>query len=239
VNNRVLVLSCEHAVNTIPKKDNQVFLPYVELLQTHRGIDLGALSIARHLKKSLSCELVEAKVSRLLIDCNRSLTHAHCFSEITKGYSEIEKQHLIDAYYLPFSQQVIELVQKHITQDFQVWHLSIHSFTPILDNQIRDADIGLLYDPHRPSEKKLASLWQSEIKKLSPTYQVRKNYPYKGTSDGFTNTLRSQFSDAEYVGIEVESNQALVQHASTFTALKQTLALSLLKTWQLGRLFKV
>lgn len=97
-----LVLSCEHAVNTVPPEYSKLFIPYKELLETHRAIDFGALSIAQTLKRSLNCDLIVANASRLVIDCNRSLNHAQCFSEVTETLSMDEKEELINHYYLPF-----------------------------------------------------------------------------------------------------------------------------------------
>jgi len=56
---------------------------------------------------------------------------------------------------------------------------------------VRNADIGFLYDPRRPSEKELAQLWREEIKKQCSDYRIRMNYPYTGISDGFTTALRT------------------------------------------------
>ena len=223
-----LVISCEHAVDTVPKEYLSLFLPFRRLLVSHRGIDFGALVIAQHLKESLSCDLLHATATRLLIDCNRSLNHPHCFSEVTKKLSLKEKQVIIDQYYLPFRQQIIAQIKTHHDQGFQVWHLSIHSFTPVMNNVVRHADIGLLYDPQCSFEKSLAKRWRLEIKKQAPKYIVRMNYPYRGISDGFTQTLRKVFSSSDYLGIEVESNQALTYNETSFDTLKNILLSSLL-----------
>jgi hypothetical protein len=44
--------------------------------------------------------------------------------------------------------------------------------------------------------------------------KVRFNYPYKGTSDGLTTTLRKKFGP-QYVGIEIEINQKFFSVAIT------------------------
>ena len=35
----------------------------------------------------------------------------------------------------------------------QVLHVAVHSFTPVLHGERRNADVGLLYDPARPRER--------------------------------------------------------------------------------------
>lgn len=223
-----LVISCEHAVNTIPQQYEHLFTPFQDLLHSHRGIDYGALEIANELKSKCVGDLVQANTSRLLIDCNRSLNHPNCFSEATRNITLAEKQTIIEQYYLPFRQQVIALIDDHMAQDGQVWHLSIHSFTPIMNNILRKADIGFLYDPKRSSEKTLAKQWQLNIKKLAPEYNVRMNYPYNGISDGFTSALRKKYPANQYLGIEIETNQALTQLAQELNSIKNILSLSLL-----------
>jgi hypothetical protein len=43
----------------------------------------------------------------------------------------------------------------------------------------------------------------------APHLRVKKNYPYRGWTDGLTTTLRGKFPARRYVGIEIEVNQAL------------------------------
>jgi predicted N-formylglutamate amidohydrolase len=92
----------------------------------------------------------------------------------------------------------------HAKQD--VVHVSVHSFTPELDGDVRNADIGLLYDPKRKHEKAFCERWRTELLRRAPGLRVRMNYPYTGTSDGFTTALRRIFPKG-YCGIELEVNQ--------------------------------
>jgi hypothetical protein len=50
-------------------------------------------------------------------------------------------------------------------------------------------------------------VWQTELKARAPDLKVRRNYPYSGTSDGFTAYLRRRFPAGVYIGIELEINQ--------------------------------
>lgn len=215
-----LILSCEHAVATIPQAWQPCFAPWQDLLASHRGIDFGAQAIAQALHQALHAPLVEATASRLLIDCNRSLNHPQCFSEATQGLSPEAKQQIIRAHYDPFRQAVTALIAAEIEAGQVVLHLSIHSFTPVLNGQIRQADIGLLYDPRRPGEKRVAQTWQKILQQQAPQWRIRRNYPYQGKSDGFTTYLRKQFSPENYIGIEVESNQALTTKSEQLDRLK-------------------
>ncbi|PJD95210.1 MAG: N-formylglutamate amidohydrolase [Legionella sp.] len=221
-----LLLSCEHAVNTVPKQYEQLFMPFSKLLDTHQGIDFGALEIAQHLQQAFSCTLIQAEVSRLLIDCNRRL-EGKCFSLVTNNCASELKQELIERYYLPYRNFVLAQIKEAIAQGEQVLHCSVHSFTPIWNESLRNADVAFLYDPKRLSEKKLSEQWKLELKKKAPHYKIRMNYPYKGISDGFTTALRKQFTQEEYLGIELECNQSITRNPMALNELKDSLASSL------------
>lgn len=207
-----IIFTCEHAVNRIPSIYQGHFAQYNNLLNSHRGIDYGASTIANYLSEHMGRPLVTAEMSRLLIDCNRSLNHPDCFSEISDKFSDKDKQHIIATYYTPYRQNVERLICKQIQEKGAVIHLSIHSFTPVFKDEIRNADLGLLYDPTRRREKAFSLWWKQALKTQAPHIHVRMNYPYQGTSDGFTTALRKQYSKEQYIGIEVETNQGLLQN---------------------------
>ncbi|KTC77874.1 N-formylglutamate amidohydrolase [Legionella brunensis] len=224
---KLLVLSCEHAVNTVPSIYQKYFNGNEALLDTHRAIDFGALTIANYLSNFFGCELIQARATRLLIDCNRRLSNPNCFSEITASLPKAEKQAIIQEYYTPFREQVVNLVKHHIRRGYQVWHLSIHSFTPIMNNLVRNADVSFLYDPRRSPEKNLAKQWQLAFKQQVKDLRVRLNYPYRGVTDGFTSFLRTQFNEDKYLGLEIESNQALMRDNQSVAYVAKALATTL------------
>ncbi len=203
-----LVISCEHAVNTIPPAFAPLFRDQHVQLNSHWGFDLGALNMARYLNQHLpSAYYATASVSRLLIDCNRSLTHRQCFSSITKNLSAEEKQRVIDCYYQPFRQNIIHAMDQLISEQRCILHLSIHSFTSSLNGKIRELDLGLLYDPKRASEHAWVRHWQQLLRHHAPQLRVRRNAPYRGTSDGLTKALRQRYINSDYIGIEIESSE--------------------------------
>ncbi len=229
----IIVLSCEHASNELPAAYTHLFNGQQSVLSTHRAVDFGAREITDHLSQTLNCDYTKSTITRLLIDCNRSLTHAQCFSEFTRPLSTIAKQKLIDVYYQPYRQQTEAIIKKHIDLGHQVLHLSIHTFTPELNGVTRNAAIGLLYDSSRHAEREVARLWHELLLTERPAYRVRKNYPYNGKSDGFTSTLRKKYTQEQYLGLEVESNQALVQDSDAFKQLLHALSDSLNELRQL------
>src|SRR5690606_12505571 len=91
--------------------------------------------------------------TRLLVELNRSLHHPRLFSEISKPLSREEKRKVIRQHYTPYRQRAEQAIGEQIQSGDEVIHLSVHTFTPVLNGDVRKADIGLLYDPSRAAEK--------------------------------------------------------------------------------------
>lgn len=225
-----LIVTCEHGGNEIPEKYAQYFEEHQAVLKTHRGLDLGALDFFNHLKP-LAEFASFSTVSRLLIELNRSLHHKNLFSEFSKELPLSIKKELIAEYYLPYRDHIENEISKHINQNELVLHLSIHSFTPVLNTIQRNCGIGLLFDSRIDKEKQVASLLKDSISSKTDNFKVRFNYPYLGKMDGFTTYLRKQFP-MNYIGIEIEINQKYAEENKNKMFLKDILfdALSELKT---------
>ena len=206
---RHLILSCEHGGNQIPLACRHLFSKATHILKTHRGLDIGALSIAKTLSSKLSVPLLYSETSRLLVDLNRSLHHPKLFSEFTRDCDRQTREQILRKYYLPYRQILEQQFLDTIAAGDTVLHLSIHSFTPVLAGQVRHADIGLLYDPARKSEKSFCRSLQASLQQSSD-YVIRSNYPYRGNADGITTWLRNRLSPKAYIGIEIEINQKLL-----------------------------
>jgi predicted N-formylglutamate amidohydrolase len=205
-----LLITCEHGGNRIPPRYRHLFHGHEELLQTHRGYDAGGLTMAKDLAGAFQATLFVATISRLLIDLNRSIGHPKLYSEATRDAPVGVRREILEAHYLPYRNQVEAHIAGEVAKGRRVIHISSHSFTPVLDGEVRNADIGLLYDPGRAAEARLCLDWQAALKSYAPVIRVRRNYPYTGKSDGFTGYLRRQFAEGTYAGIELEVNQQRV-----------------------------
>lgn len=206
-----VVITCEHAGNTIPPAFQHHFAAAKEVLSTHRGWDMGALSIAQYLAQDLQVPLFFEHTSRLLIEMNRSLDHPALFSEYTQAFDKADQLQLIEELYLPYRQQVISSLKSIIDNHQTVLHLSIHTFTPVLGQEIRKTGIGLLFDPERTQEVIFCKSLQKSLQQSLSRMQIDFNSPYQGIDDGFTTFLRKEFSANQYCGIEIEVNQKYVE----------------------------
>ena len=197
----ILILTCEHASNKLPAAFRSA-VP-TEVLKTHRAYDIGALAVFRKLVKFAKPEFYcEGKFSRLFVDLNRTITNKSAFSDYLRNDEKAKAQATI--YCTEYRTAIEKFVKA--TPKKEIIHLGIHSFTPELNGKVRNTDIGILYDPSRPKECELAQVIKAEIKRLHPEMKVRFNYPYKGTSDGLTTTLRKKIGP-RYAGLEIEINQ--------------------------------
>jgi predicted N-formylglutamate amidohydrolase len=219
-----LIVTCEHGGNRIPARYRPLFKRHRHILETHRGYDPGALALARDYAQTLEAELVYSTTSRLLVELNRSHTHRQLFSEMTAGLPLQERERLLARYYHPYREWVDAQIRAAVAEGTRALHLSCHSFTPTLHGVVRTADIGLLYDPGRASEERLCRAWQREIRACDPRLVVRRNYPYRGYTDGLTTALRRRYDDGSYSGIEIEVNQKHpLGDASAWRALRKRL----------------
>lgn len=201
------LVTCEHGGNRVPAPYRPYFTGWEELLQSHSGHDPGALVLARALAEALGAPLVASTVTRLLVDLNRSPRHRQLFSEALRGAPRPVREKVLSRYYRPYRQRGEDLVAEAVAGGRRVVHISSHSFTPVVDNVVRNADVGLLYDPGRPEEVALCDAWQEALGALAPQFKVRRNFPYAGRADGFCLWLRRRFGAGDYVGIELEINQ--------------------------------
>ena len=220
-----IVLTCEHGGNEVPEHLQHLFLSNKQILHTHKGLDLGALDLFNQLKP-LADFSISNTTSRLLIELNRSLHHKNLFSEFSKTLSTSEKKELINSYYLVYRNKVEDSIRNYIREGYEVLHISVHSFTPILNSIERNCDIGLLYDPSNINEKEFSHEFRKKILEQNSLLNVRYNYPYLGRMDGFTTYLRKQFQ-YNYVGIEIEVNQNYVLENKMNTAICELLYSSL------------
>lgn len=183
--------------------------------------------MARELASDFAAPLVAATVSRLLIDLNRSMGHRQLYSDATRNVAKSVRADIVRDYYRPYRNEAEEWVRCAVKARNKVIHVSSHSFTPELNGEVRNADIGLQFDPGRVGEVALARRWQAAFKAAAPDLKVRRNYPYAGKADGLTRYFRRCFSPAEYVGIELEINQKHVNTSLRWRELRRIVSLTL------------
>lgn len=198
------IITCEHAGNDVPKEYQFLFNGADQILESHRGWDPGAIEIARLLASTKNTPLFHCDVTRLIVETNRSIEHAELFSDYSKSLPDYIKEKIKQQYYFPYRNGVESSIR---SLPKPALHLSIHTFTPQLNNVKRKTDIGLLFDPIRKFESDCCNYLREVLSLTLPSFKIDFNQPYAGVDDGFTTYLRTKFVDEDYAGIEIEINQ--------------------------------
>jgi predicted N-formylglutamate amidohydrolase len=195
------------------------------VLASHRGWDPGAHDLARVIARRLRTPLLAVTWSRLFVEGNRSETNPRIWSRFTADLPKEERERILERWWRPHRNAVVTAVAAAARKS-RVVHVAVHSFTPELDGEVRNADVSFLYDSRRKAEAALCRRWAAILNALLPDLRIRHNYPYRGASDGLTTWLRKQHAQSRYLGVEIEINQALVD-AAGWRAFKNDVASSL------------
>lgn len=212
----------------IPKQYAGYFGKAAEDLNSHKGIDFGALDVFGILSGKFADFSLSSKVSRLLVEVNRSINSLSLFSAYSQQMPVKAKEKILNNYYHPYRKKITDKVKEFVYSGNNVLHISVHSFTPVLNGEIRKNDIGLLFDPDNKMEQYCCNAWKKTIEKIRPDMVVMFNYPYLGTTDGLTKTLREAFPE-KYAGIELEINQKYYANNSMDKDIVRVIELSIEK----------
>ncbi|MFT6110137.1 MAG: putative N-formylglutamate amidohydrolase [Planctomycetota bacterium] len=218
--NRALavVVSCEHAGNEIPAAFQEEFTVPPDVLHSHRGIDFGSLDygliLAARLGPGLRVKPLIQRATRLLVDTNRGEASPDRLSEFARAMPVELQVRAIKELWEPHRARVIGAVASAVEAGRTVLHLAAHSFTPVLDGQTRDVDVGILFDPDRAGELAFAERFIQALRGRRPDLRTHANRPYLGTSDCVGLVLRERHADECYAGIELEVSQRFPLDAS-------------------------
>ena len=122
---------------------------------------------------------------------------------------EAERARRVHEVYEPYRRAVVQSLARAAEQRGGCVHLSVHSFTPVVDGKRRDADVGLLYDPARPNERSFARRWAEALG--ASGLRVRLELPVSRHGGRFyEGSCAGMFPAARYTGLELELSQALL-----------------------------
>lgn len=204
----VPLVSCEHASAFVPPAYAALFATDQAVLATHRAWDPGALDLARAWAGRWNAPLFAGEATRLICDLNRSPGNPSVWSAWTRPLPREEREAALTRWYGPYRAAIARAVAG---AGGPVLHLAAHSFTPVWKGEERRVDIGLLYDPARPTEKRLALAWQAALRRCLPGLRIRRNTPYRGVADSLPGWFRARYADRDYAACEIECNQKLLE----------------------------
>ncbi len=173
-----LVLVCEHAGRAIPEALGILGISE-DVLNSHRGWDIGAEEVARRLSDALCAPLVIQRYSRLVIDCNRppdspdSVPPMSDHQDIpgNRIASRAELAMRVNEIFWPFDHAVTEV--------FRRWKrraaFSIHSFSPHMGGEQRPWHAGFL----TRASTDTAELLMRSVDGRQPGLTLALNEPYQ------------------------------------------------------------
>ncbi len=210
-----LLLVCDHASSRIPASLQQLGLP-VEALDEHIALDIGAADVVRRLQEKLQVPAVLANYSRLVVDCNRPLSHRHAFPDysdnrpvpgnqnLTAEQKAERVQALFDPYHAAVASQLGELATDAVAPAV----IAVHSFTPVMDGFQRPWHCGILWD----KDDRLAVPLIESLRALK-AYTIGDNEPYSGRHpEDYTLDTHAEAAGLPHVAIELR--QDLIAHSA-------------------------
>lgn len=147
------VIVCEHASNWLPPSLGTLGLGPADM-ERHIAWDPGALPVAVRLAEILDATLVESRVSRLAIDCNRPLDAPDLIAEMSEttrvpgneGLDAAAREARIALAYRPFHDALEDVVESRLAEGRATSIVTIHSFTPVYRGVSRPWHIGIIHD---------------------------------------------------------------------------------------------
>ncbi|TPI16974.1 N-formylglutamate amidohydrolase [Mesorhizobium sp. B4-1-3] len=158
------VFTCDHASNFLPAEFGTLGLP-IEGLSRHIAWDPGALPVASRMAEALDATLVETRVSRLVIDCNRPLDAPDLVPPVSEttvipgnaGLSDKQRAARVDLAWHPFHDTIAQIVERRLAHGQETRLVSVHSFTPVYKGKSRPWHIGIIHDDDRRLAKPLVA----------------------------------------------------------------------------------
>ena len=176
-----LVVTCEHASNRVPPplRASEADRPWLE---THCGWDIGAVHVARYVVAATRSAGVLAGVTRLVCDVNRDWVSERCILSEVEGHrltfnGDLDAAELARRkarYYDGYHDAADALVRARAAAGGPFGLLAVHSFTPVLGDEVREMEVGVLFDVHEVLARRLRDAIDAE------GFVTALNAPYSG-----------------------------------------------------------
>ena len=218
-----LLLVCDHASNRFPQSLGSMGLDYLDRV-SHMTLDIGAGAIAESLADKLGATALLCQYSRLVVDCNRKLSDNSVFLENSEGVDipgnqnlQInEKERRVSEIYWPYHNAIEAQICRLRDQYINPIVISIHSFTPVMNGEDREWEMGVLWD----KDQITAEFFLNKL--TDAGFFVGNNEPYSGKApEDFTIDYHAEPIGLPHVGIEIR--QDLINHDEGVERITDTL----------------
>ena len=203
-----ILLVCDHASCRFPKSLGDMGLdPFAR--RCHLALDIGAGALTEALARSLGVTAVLQNYSRLVVDCNRQLMDPSAFLEYGDGIlvpgnrnlHKDDKELRASALYWPYHVAIGDQIERLMKAGPLPAFVSIHSFTPVLNGESREWQMGVLWD----QDEKMREIFLEGLRGAG--YHVGDNEPYSGKApQDFTIDHHAEEIGLPHIGIEVRQD---------------------------------
>ena len=200
-----VLLVCDHASNRFPRSLGTMGLDYLNRV-SHIALDIGANAIAEALADNLGATAVLCQYSRLIVDCNRNLIDDSAFLKYSDGVDvpgnhnlqSSEKEKRVSEIYWPYHNAIKDQIVRLKKHGIDPVVISIHSFTPVINGNDREWEMGVLWD----KDPATAEIFLNKL--IEAGYVVGDNKPYSGKDpEDFTIDFHAESAGLPHVGIEI------------------------------------
>jgi len=211
--NSPFLITCDHAGRVFPQACSDLGLN-ATAARAHIAWDIGAAGVARELARLLGAPLILQHYSRLLIDCNRPPAVASSIAKISETTVIPGNQHLDagqrqarrEAFFDPYHRAIAAELDRRGAGRQATFLISVHSFTPVFNNEHRDLDIGILFNRDPRLGQVLLNLLSRE-----PDLRARANEPYAVSDQtDYTIPVHGEARGIPHVMIEIRNS--LIEH---------------------------
>jgi predicted N-formylglutamate amidohydrolase len=203
-----VLLVCDHASCRFPRSLGDMGLdPFAR--RCHLAVDIGAGPLTEKLAESLGVTAVLQNYSRLVVDCNRELMDPSAFLEYGDGIlvpgnrnlHQVDKDLRAGSLYWPYHVAIGEQVDRLRKTGSLPAFISIHSFTPVLNGESREWEMGVLWD----TDDATRLIFLDGLRAAG--YKVGDNEPYSGKApQDFTIDHHAEEIGLPHVGIEIRQD---------------------------------
>lgn len=199
----------DHAGSAIPRRLGNLGVAQADL-DRHIAIDIGVLPLGLEIARLLDAPFIYQNYSRLVVDCNRAPGSLDAIAARSDGtsipgniaLSKRDRSHRIQEIHDPYHSAIARTLKARRYSGNTVYILSLHSFTPLLNHEIRPWHIGIMYGR---GDDLFARLMLSALRATRGS-AIGDNQPYAMDDTDYTVPLHAFSPLLPYAEIEVRQD---------------------------------
>ncbi len=219
----------DHAGTAIPAALGTLGLSSEDLTR-HIAVDVGVRKLGEALAVNLDAPFICQHYSRLVVDCNRHPGSPEAVPEVSDGtivagnqaLSAADRAARIIEIHAPYQAVIAERLRERDAAGLETILVSLHSFTPVMDDVARPWDVGVLY----ASSNNGFAISLLRVLLGEEALVVGDNEPYRMDSTDHTIPLHAFAAGRPYVELEVRQDHLLREGGISVWSKRLALALA-------------